>query len=122
VSDTSLMIAENWAESAMMAIPQTSATTTNRIGWRNVSAARRQQAALADIATIVTLARCATRAASALSCMRSLARPAQTQPTAPMAIAAAAALSNRTLGHPAAEAKITAIHPHMLYSSHMWPR
>jgi hypothetical protein len=79
-----------------------------------------QHAALAAMAMMVTRARCPTRVESALSCMRSLAQPAQMHPTAPIAIAAAAAVSNCAFDH--AAARITAIHAHMLYSSHMWPR
>src|SRR5439155_17599212 len=86
---------------------------------------------------MVTRERCPTVAPA-----RSLASPAQTQPTAPAAMTKKATASEECThggtqpagtrcrtGFPAAShlrksgpLKITAIHAHMEYSSHMWPR
>src|SRR3954453_13974460 len=101
-------------------------------------AARRQHAPLTAMLMMVTRERCCTVAPA-----RSLTMPAQTQPTAPIAITQNAIGSDEriqgrvqptpgttnVLGWPSAfhrqisgSVKITAIHAHMEYSSHMWPR
>src|SRR6185312_8031968 len=104
------MMVENWAESAITAIPQTTDSHSRRTGLRNTKAAITQQAALTAMAIMVTRARCATRVDVAWSCSLSLAIPAHMHPTAPMAIASAADISYLLRGQPA-EANTTAIHP-----------
>src|ERR1700704_2169079 len=94
LSETSLIIVENWAESAMMAMPQISESGMSNAGRWSTTAAKTQQAELTAMAMIVTRARCATRRSGLWSWRRSLAAPAQMQPTAPMAMAMAAMASN----------------------------
>src|SRR6185437_5767949 len=113
---------ENWAESAITAIPQINESGMRITGLCRASAASKQQTELMAMAIIVTRARCATRTEAIWSCSLSLAAPAQMQPTAPMAIANAAIASNIERDQFAETEKITAIHPHMEYSSHMCPR
>src|SRR5215467_3628886 len=116
------MMAENCAESAITEIPQMRATSRSNTGEWKTSAATMQQAELTAMEITVTRARWAILAVSMLFCRRSLATPAQMQPTAPTAMTKVVSSSDFDFDHPLDAATMTAIHPHMEYSSHIWPR
>src|SRR5689334_2566227 len=117
-SATSVSAVENWAESAITAVPHTSMSTTTTAGASPYSAAAAtQQAPLTAIAPIVTAGR--PRASA-----RTPPRMQPASPATPMAVNAASSTAVRD-GSPSPDAaKLAAAyagtHVHIAYSSHMW--